>query len=818
MPTPVCKVSGCNGCPMRDAYPNNTFVEPKHGTRPTLLIIGEAPGREEAERGEPFVGGAGRLLRGSRPESSIGSGGLLGLAGILESDVTILNTIQCRPPDNVYPADPKATYLDEPRRMQAVHHCLRTYVQPQIAIRPWRAIVALGAWAFRALVDTDLKITEARGFRFDCRYKSGTPVYPTIHPAALMRQQSEIPSVVNDLAKAARCEPYEENLNTRPSVGDVLALANSPVIAVDIETGVDGAITHIGLSAKPHEGLVVPATKTYLEVVKRVLHSTRALVGHNLIHFDLPHLQRAGLTRNYEEYWDTMLMHHLRHPDLPHSLEYAVSTYLDVPPWKQAMQEDIELYCARDVCRTMGLFRKLWGALRTTRGSSFNRRLDMRTLLDLYKDASLPLAFLCQQMSDVGLYADPLAMDVMRKELLRRRDELAAQLPPELAPVMHEIRRRMPSSKPGKKFELVPDTEIVAPYRSPKSLARYLYDRLGLPAQRNLSTGRTSVDRVALMHLRSLVKDADQKKLLDVLEEIRSIETQLSNFLSATRAGRQHPQFLVHGTATGRLSSSNPNVQNIPEELRKVYVPRDGYVFVEIDFSSLENRLTAWYANDTERLKRFEDRSFNEHRWMASQLFGVPYEKVPKDKSRESMYTRAKIVIHGSNYLMGARKIAWQYGLPEREVKDLLTKLYTRFPATKRWQEATVKRAQRGPLANAYGRMRWFWTSTLATEAVAFLPQSTGADVCFETMIRLMWNRTPMTEQRARQLWGDDIEPLPDDVYIVCQVHDSLLFEVPREKAEAVLARIIHVAEQPRKRLLGLVLPVEGKILNRWGE
>jgi DNA polymerase I-like protein with 3'-5' exonuclease and polymerase domains len=114
--------------------------------------------------------------------------------------------------------------------------------------------------------------------------------------------------------------------------------------------------------------------------------------------------------------------------------------------------------------------------------------------------------------------------------------------------------------------------------------------------------------------------------------------------------------------------------------------------------------------------------------------------------------------------------------------------------------------------------MRWFWTSSLATEAVAFLPQSTGADVCFETMIRLLWNRTPMTEQRARELWGEDIEPLPDDVYLVCQVHDSLLFEVPREKAEAVLARIIQVAEQPRKYLLGLVLPVEGKILNRWGE
>jgi DNA polymerase-1 len=169
---------------------------------------------------------------------------------------------------------------------------------------------------------------------------------------------------------------------------------------------------------------------------------------------------------------------------------------------------------------------------------------------------------------------------------------------------------------------------------------------------------------------------------------------------------------------------------------------------------------------------------------------------------------------------MGARKISATHGIPYGEVKRILDTVRRVLPKTFIWQNETVEKARsRGWLETPYGRRRWFWTDSLATQACAFLPQSTGADVCFETMIRLLWNRTPLTEAEARARWGDDIEPLPPEVKLVVQVHDSLLFECPAEMADSVLARIVHVAEQPRAALDGLVLPVDAVVLHTsWGD
>jgi len=799
-----CKA--CNGCPFQVAFPHNELVAPKWGPG-NLLCVGEAPGAEEAARGEPFVGAAGIWLRGPHLAGGKRGGGLLAKAGITEAEVTFVNVIQCRPPNNVFPLDPAARYLPEDQRHRAVQHCIQAHLKPVLMARKWDIIYALGNHAFHVLTDSTLGITEARGFIFDCRQQPGTRVAALLHPAAVMRDQTQVPVFVNDLRKAREPALRERRVTKPTPVQARGLLKDATVLCVDVETDSAGAITHVGLSPAPGDAVVLPYTPQFVPIIREALRNARVLIGHNLLGFDWPLLQREfGLDMWQYEFWDTMLMHHLRNPDLPHDLAFCVSSYLVTTPWKHTMEADIETYCAADAARTHALYTVLYAELR-----------DTGQLLRVYREVSVPLAFLCQQMSEHGIYADPRRADVVRRHLEVRRNELAAQLPEKLRPYLKQRRRRV---KENGRYRLEPVSERVVPYRSAKLLSKYLYEDLGLPQQHSLATGRVTVDKTAITRLQAHAKTDEQRRVLEVLSELRSIEQQLATFLQQDRLGWQHPRFHVHGTATGRLSSSDPNLQNIPAVVRKMYVPRPGHVFIEVDFRSLENRLTAWFAKDFDRLKRMEDPNFNEHRWMASLVFGIPYELVQKDKHRDSPYAKAKIVVHGTNYLMGARKISATHGIPYAEVKRILDTVRRVLPKTFIWQSDTVDKARsRGWLETPYGRRRWFWTDSLATQACAFLPQSTGADVCFETMIRLLWNRTPVTEAEARARWGDDIEPLPPEVKLVVQVHDSLLFECPAEMADRVLARIVHVAEQPRAALDGLVLPVDATILRTsWGD
>src|SRR5207245_10749735 len=110
-------------------------------------------------------------------------------------------------------------------------------------------------------------------------------------------------------------------------------------------------------------------------------------------------------------------------------------------------------------------------------------------------------------------------------------------------------------------------------------------------------------------------------------QQLRTIASLESTFAKESFQGieRIKPNFNPHGTASGRLSSSDPNLQNVPSAARYIYVPSyPDWVLIEADFSSLENRLTAWFAQDSDRLERLSTPGFNEHKWVTSQFFGIP--------------------------------------------------------------------------------------------------------------------------------------------------------------------------------------------------
>jgi DNA polymerase I-like protein with 3'-5' exonuclease and polymerase domains len=166
---------------------------------------------------------------------------------------------------------------------------------------------------------------------------------------------------------------------------------------------------------------------------------------------------------------------------------------------------------------------------------------------------------------------------------------------------------------------------------------------------------------------------------------------------------------------------------------------------------------------------------------------------------------------------MGAAKIASMYDMDVHEVKKLQAILKAAMPATTDWQRSTVKQVEKdGVLVNPFGRKRWFWTDRAATEGVAFLPQSTGADIIFRAMIGLLYERIGMAPETAQRI-SPVCRALPTGVSLLLTVHDSLLFECPPEKLSELLSCLHAVLEQPWPQLGGFILPISIGVGETWG-
>ena len=754
------------------------------------------------------------------------SGGMLGRAGIKDSETSKLNVLNCRPPNNLFPTDPEArSYISQKDAHLAVSHCLENHVWPVVRGRDWQRIILLGDKATRALTGKTEGISTWRGSPLPLVGEQEPRCVPTFHPAWIARDQRYIPAVISDLKKSLVVPP--EIYDTHPGLDAVRAFTATS-FAFDIETIVaTGEITMVGLSDRPFHAICVPFGGAYVNELKRIFRDATELVGHNCLQFDLPHLREHGVQVGGDAVvWDTMLCQHLLQPDLPHDLGFVGSIFTNKPAWKHLSGDDEELYCCRDTDVTGQIAAQLKPLLK------------QHGLLDLYLKVQVPLARVCHLMNTTGIAIDPSRIEKVREKILLEMSDAEHKLPEALRSHTVEIRKREPAppgtlGKSGKavKFVLVPATEEVVPWRSPQAVAKYLYETLKLPPQvhpktREISTGKVALDwlwrRAARGDLRTTDGAKAQAGLADelaALKTLRVLDEMVSTFTKEEMlyVERVHPHFNVHGTSSGRLSSSDPNLQNIPQAARYIYVPSNPtWRLLEVDFASLENRLTAWFAGDTGRLARLSEPGFNEHRWVAGQIFNIPYDEVEKDNAKDAPYGIAKRVGHGSNYGMGPKKIAMLYDMDFKTVRDFSAKWKQLFAKTTSWQENCGKQAKEtGFLVNPFSRKRWFYTDSYYTEALSFLPQSTGADICFRTMLGLMFERLglePVTKI-AR--------PLPQPCRLLLQVHDSLLFEGPSDVLLAAALDIQAVLEQPWPELRNFSIPVEFKLGQpgcSWGE
>jgi len=348
---------------------------------------------------------------------------------------------------------------------------------------------------------------------------------------------------------------------------------------------------------------------------------------------------------------------------------------------------------------------------------------------------------------------------------------------------------------------------------SPKQLGEILFDEMKLPGGSKTKTGAWSTDATIL---EELAEEHDlPRKLLDwrQLSKLRSTYTEALGQAINPRTGRVHTSYALASTTTGRLSSNDPNLQNIPirteegRRIREAFIPEKGNVLVSADYSQIELRLLAHVADIPQLKQAFAD-GVDIHARTASEMFGVPVEGMPKE-----IRNNAKAINFGIIYGISAFGLARNLGIEREEASAYIKKYFERFPGIRDYMESTKAFAR----ANGYVRTifgRRIWVKGVQSknpqerqfgerQAINAPLQGAAADIIRRAMVRLPGALADAGLQSRMLL----------------QVHDELVFEAPAAEADALCAlarKVMEAAPEPAVQL-SVPLTVEAKAGATWG-
>ena len=350
---------------------------------------------------------------------------------------------------------------------------------------------------------------------------------------------------------------------------------------------------------------------------------------------------------------------------------------------------------------------------------------------------------------------------------------------------------------------------------SPKQLGEILFDKMGLPGGKKAKTGAYSTSADVLEDLSANGIEIAKKVL-----EWRHIAKLKSTYADALvesilpETGRVHTSFSMVGASTGRLSSSDPNVQNIPirtaegRQIRTAFVAAPEYKLISADYSQIELRLVAHVANESSMIEAFQA-DVDIHARTASEVFGIPLDKLDGETRR-----RAKAINFGIIYGISAFGLAKQLGIPQGEARDYITAYFEKFPNIKAYMEHTKTKAREdGFVSTLFGRrihISGFTSSNPAMrgfaerQAINAPIQGTAADIIKRAMIQL-----PQV-LAAKSL----------PAVMLLQVHDELIFEVPANRANDAMTVITDVMERAAYPIVSLAVPLVAKagMADSWAE
>ena len=361
------------------------------------------------------------------------------------------------------------------------------------------------------------------------------------------------------------------------------------------------------------------------------------------------------------------------------------------------------------------------------------------------------------------------------------------------------------------------NTIVGAPFNpgSPKQLGDILFGQMGLPGGKKTATGAWSTTASVLEDLA-----AEGHQLPARVLEWRQIAKLKSTYTDALpgfvnpSTQRVHTAYALASTTTGRLSSSEPNLQNIPirteegRKIRRAFVAPEGRKLISADYSQIELRLLAHLA-DIPALKRAFADELDIHAMTASEMFGVPIEGMPSEVRR-----RAKAINFGIIYGISAFGLANQLSIPRNEAGDYIKKYFERFPGIRDYMEATKKIARaNGYVTTLFGRKCHYPRINASNPserafneraAINAPLQGTAADIIRRAMVRM----------------DDALTKAGLSAQMLLTVHDELVFEAPDDEVEAtlpVVAKVMVDAPEPAVRL-HVPLRVDARAAQNWEE
>ena len=613
--------------------------------------------------------------------------------------------------------------------------------------------------------------------------------------------------LIDDLELRGSAESPKKNYEmilTQKQLDEVLSsLREVEVFCVDLETtSIDPTradIVGVALAWRPDHGVYIPLTHRYLGAPEQldraaVLEALRPLIEGETPkkvgqHTKYEHMvfARAGLTlRGVSQ--DTMLMSYLLEPGRKsHSLDALASemlyhqtiTFEDVAGKgkKQRRFDQVEVeratpYAAEDADITLALARHM-------------TPLMDETLTKLHDEVELPLARVLADMERRGVRINDAHLKALSDEFLKEMNRLEAEA--------HTL--------VGSTFNL----------NSPKQLAKILYEDLGLvPTNKRRTKHGFSTNQETLESLE------DSHALPALVLEYRSVSKLRSTYAEAIPAlvnpetGRVHTSFNQAVAATGRLSSSGPNLQNIPSRteqgrrLRRGFIPQEGWRFLAADYSQIELRLMADLSRDPTMTEAFLTGQ-DIHARTASAIFGVALDEVTREQRGA-----AKTINFGVLYGMGTGRLARSLGLTHEAAEAIIDSFHQRFAAVQAYFATLIEDARRdGFVTTLLGRKRFIpelnskrsHLQSLGERLAINTPiQGTAADLIKLAMIRVQ--RRLQDEQLAARM--------------LLQVHDELVFEAPPEELNT-LADLVR-EEMEGVWALSIPLLVEVSVGENWAD
>ena len=558
------------------------------------------------------------------------------------------------------------------------------------------------------------------------------------------------------------------------------------ILSLDTETtstsAIDAELVGLSFAVKEFEAFYVPIPANREEalqivnIFKPAYENPEILkVGQNL-KYDLEVLRNYGIELK-GKMWDTMIAHYLIQPELHHNMDYMAEIYLNyqtihidelIGPkgknqksMRSLLPSQVYEYAAEDADITLRLKNKLEPELKKAECE------------DLFYNIEMPLMPVLAGMEMNGVCLDTASLAETSKQFTNRMNEIEARI-----------------------YELAGEQFNIA---SPKQVGEILFDKLKIVEKaKKTKTGQYVTSEEVLQQLRN-----KHEIVADILEH-RGLKKLIGTYIDALpklinpKTGHIHTSFNQTITATGRLSSSDPNLQNIPirgedgKEIRKAFIPEPGCLFFSADYSQIELRVMAHLSQDAEMIKVFSEGK-DLHAATAANIYKKPIEEVTRDER-----TKSKRANFGIIYGITVFGLAERLDIPRDEAKMLIDGYFDTFPQVHDYMEKSKEVArEKGYVTTLFGRRRYLpdINSHNATvrgfaerNAINAPIQGTAADIIKVAMIRI-YNRFKAEGIRSK---------------MILQVHDELNFSVYPDEKEKVEGIVL----QEMQNALNLSVPL----------